>query len=126
MTVVAAALLLGGCASKWVCAQDAPGDYATTRVKVTTDPPGGDVSVNGNRLGKAPFVVPIRYPYQLKVYERRNFWPYPHREEKETRYYFQNGYTFQAFLVGHSMAQRELRLFGEEEVEVELTLHPVR
>ena len=38
----------------------------------------------------------------------------------------QNSFTFQAFLVGYSMAQREIRLYGEEKAEVELKLHAVR
>jgi hypothetical protein len=117
-----AALLLTGCTSRWQFHRFAPGGSVTTQVEVTTSPPGADVTVNGKPLAKAPFVVPVKYPFEVRVFERRNALPYPHREERRVRDYDRNRFTFRAVLVGYTTAEKVVRLNGEERVEVRLTL----
>ena len=115
--------LLAGCTSKWQFHRIAPGGHVTTDVHVTTSPPGADVTVNGSPLAKAPFVVPVKYRFEVRVFERRNALPYPHREERRVRDYSRNRFNFRAVLVGYTMAEEVVRLNGEERVDVELTLH---
>ncbi|MHC4861411.1 MAG: hypothetical protein ACYTDY_15110, partial [Planctomycetota bacterium] len=115
-TALVAALLLTGCgSSKWRFGVEGPGGRATTKAHVISEPPGADITLNGRPLQKAPFYVPVKYPYKTAVYHRRISFPYPHSEEKEVKRYVENVFTFEAFKVGYYPAKVTLKFVGEEE-----------
>jgi hypothetical protein len=121
----AAALLVAGCtASRWQYTRTRPYEHPVTRVTVRSDPPGAEVSLNGDYMGETPFVVPVRYRCEVMVYERRQALPYLHVETKELRTYSSNVFELHFRKYGFRDATRELTLNGEEEIEISVPLAP--
>lgn len=125
--VVPAALLLLACAvgctsSRWQYVRNRPDQTATTGVTVRTDPTGAEVSINGEYCGESPVRVPVMYPVEIKVYERRNAVPYPHVESKELKTYVRNVFTFTAIKTGYREGKAEVTLLGNEEREITIKL----
>ena len=121
---VLALVLGGGCSTKstWQFVRERPRQKTITEVTVRTTPDGADVFLNGSLLGQAPLVVPVKYGYVTRHYQRRNAVPYPHVEDKEVRTYENNEFVFEARKMGHVEAQKELVLNGEENVEISIEL----
>lgn len=116
-------MLLAGCASsRWKYIRERPSAKAVTKVKVTTEPAGAEISVNGNYQAKSPVEIPVRYPYIVRLYERREMLPYPHVEEREVPIYSGNVFRFDANLLGYRGATKSVALQGEEQVEVHIRL----
>ena len=124
LLALGAALLLGGCktSSQWQFVRRGPSRKIVTKVLVRTEPTGAEISVNGNFVGRAPVEIPIRYAKSTKVYERRNYAPYPHVEERELPEYSGNTFTIGAYVVGYHKAEEQLELTGEESMDVSLVL----
>lgn len=120
----AAVLLLAGCSSmtNWRFLRERPSGKATTRVTVTSEPDGAEVTLNGDYMGTTPFVVPIAYPYAVRVFERRVALPYPHVEQKEIDTYRNNVFTFRFHAIDHELVDRRLELRGEPEAKVHAVL----
>lgn len=118
--LVALSLALFGCATSdnWHYVRQRPRQTAETEATVISHPAGAEVFLNGTYMGVAPFVVPIRYPYDLRVFERRVLLPTPHIEEKEVPTYLRNEFTFQFHWSGGKSESVKITLHGEEKVEV--------
>lgn len=120
----AALLLIGvmlftGCtSSRWKFIRQRPQGKAVTKVTVITEPAGAEIAVNGNYQAKSPVEIPVRYPYIVRVYERREVLPYPHLEEREVPVYSGNVFRFEANLLGYKSASRSVSFNGEEKKEV--------
>ena len=126
---VVPALLLLACAvgctsSRWQYVRARPDQTTTTNVTVRTDPTGAEVSINGQYCGDSPVRVPVMYPVEIKVYERRNVVPYPHIDSKELKTYVQNVFTFTAVRTGYRETRAEVTLLGNEEREITIKLVP--
>ena len=117
------ALVLGGCAtSNWMFVRERPQEKVVTKVLVRTVPSGAEVSVNGHFQGNTPIEIPVRYPVNIRVFQRREALPYPHMEEREVRTYERNVFRFDAFLMGHDRATESVTLLGEETKAVTINL----
>jgi hypothetical protein len=117
------ALLLAGCAGQWVFHHEGPPDRATTDILVKTEPTGADVSVNGEYIGRAPLVVPLRYTVETRVYERRRYLPWPHVETRELPSYGRE-FRFTAHAPGWAEAEQIVIPAGEEKRELRIVLRP--
>jgi hypothetical protein len=129
LLVVAAALLflmsVAGCTtSDWKFVRTRPADRLTTNVTVRTDPPGAEVSLNGDYLGESPIRVPVMYPVEIKVYERRVAVPFPKVESRDLKTYVFNVFTFTAYRTGYHEGRAEVTLRGNEEREITIKLKP--
>ena len=125
LAALVAVLLLAGCASsRWRFVRNRPDETMETRVTVRSEPPGAEVLLNGKYMGVTPFAVPVRYPCEVRVYERREALPYLHVESKETRTWKGNEFTFRFRLPGHHETERKLTLTGEETRELSVPLSP--
>ena len=124
-TVVLLLSLLGaGCVrGGWHYVDERLPERATTEVLVQTEPAGADVSVNGEFLGRSPLIVPVRYPFVTRVFERRRMLPWPHVEEREVPVY-SSTFTFSAVTTGFMPAEETLRPAGEEKLSLRLVLTP--
>jgi hypothetical protein len=125
--VVAAALfsllLLAGCTtSDWRFVRTRPADRLTTNVTVRTEPSDAEVSLNGNYLGESPIRVPVMYPVEIKVYERRVAVPFPKVESRDLKTYVFNVFTFTAYKTGYHEGSAEVTLRGNEEREITIKL----
>jgi len=120
-------LAAGGCktSSRWTLLRHGPSGKITTKVTVRTNPPGAEVNVNGKFQGPAPIEIPIRYTYSTKIYERKEYVPYPQFEQKELRSYDKNEFTIGAYVVGYREASEKIELNGEKAREVTLELRPL-
>ncbi len=115
---VLALLLVGGCStSTWQFVRERPSRNTVTEVTVRTTPPGADVFLNGKLLGQSPLIVPVKYSYVTRHYQRRNALPYPHVEDREVKTYEHNKFVFEANAVGYRRARKELVFHGEEKEE---------
>ena len=121
--VVCCALLSAGCPGKWAHHREGAPGHSKTEVTVVTDPPKADVSVNGEYLGRAPLIVPLEYPHEVRVYERRRYLPWPRIETREVPI-FTVAFTFSAVATGYAVAEEKIVPQGEEKREVLLTLRP--
>ncbi|MEN8148550.1 MAG: PEGA domain-containing protein [Planctomycetota bacterium] len=119
-----ALLAVSGCktASQWQFSRQGKSGKITTLVTVRTQPTDAEVSVDGKYQGRSPVEIPIRYVYKTRVYERKEYFPYPHFEERELVGYERNDFTIGAFVVGYRVAEKEIELKGEEKIELVLTL----
>ena len=124
--LLAAAFLLPACASQWRHVRERPEGKAETLMKIYSVPSGAEISLDGSYWGKTPFEVKIRYPYNLRVYQRRTYFPYPHVEEKEVKSYTDNTFVFTVFAIGHERAEERVTLEGEETRELDIRLTPKR
>ena len=115
---------VGGCktSSRWQFLRYGESGKITTKVVVRTEPPGAEVSVNGRRQGTAPIEIPIRYTYATKVYERKEYVPYPQFEQRKLRTYEGNEFTIGAFVIGYREETKKVELKGEETIELTLKL----
>lgn len=120
----AALLLLAGCSTSgnWHFLRERPSGKSTTRVTVTSEPAGAEVTLNGQYMGTTPFVVPIEYPYSVRVFERRTALPYPHVEQKDVNTYRNNRFTFRFHAIDHDLVEKTIELNGEETAEVHAVL----
>jgi hypothetical protein len=117
------AILLGGCAGQWVFNREEPIARTTTEVTVRTQPAGADVSVNGEYIGQSPLTVPLRYSYEVRVYERRCYLPWPHVESRQVPSYARE-FRFSARTTGFSDAEQVLIPTGEEKLDLRIVLRP--
>ena len=122
--ILLSAAALTGCSSwtQWKHIEDRPGGKATTKLLVRTVPTGAEVSINGDYQGKAPLEIPVRYPFEVRVYERSQALPYPHREERELRSYSRNVFRLEAYLMGRVRGTQTVTASGEETLDVTITL----
>jgi hypothetical protein len=121
-------VLLGGCktSSRWKFLRHGPSGKITTKVIVRTEPSGAEVNVNGKYQGLSPIEIPIRYTYATKIYERKEYVPYPQFEQRDFRYYRGNEFTIGAYAVGYEPTTKKVELKGEESIEVTIELRKSR
>jgi len=121
---VGALFVAGGCktSSGWRFLRHGPSGKVTTKVVVRTVPAGAEVSVNGKFQGVAPVEIPIRYIYATKIYERKEYVPYPRFEESELKHYEKNEFRIGAYMVGYLKAEQTVKLKGEETIEIAIEL----
>ena len=112
--------------SRWQFVRDRPPGKATTEVRIRTVPENVEVRLRDDYMGQSPVAIPIRYSYEVKVYQRRKALPYPSVEEKEHKTYVRNEFVFQFFKPGYVRTERTVTLEGEEAVDLEVTLTPVK
>lgn len=142
----AAALLAAGCSSQWY-----PGvqhsDVARTDVVIHTVPEGATIEFGGRRQSApSPIRVPVNYDHTVTMYERQSnhgasmregmspvvqvltfpVWAiasfFHYREEMKRHEYGGNVHEIVARLAGYAEARQTVRLEGEAEVPVTLTL----
>jgi hypothetical protein len=121
VAVLGTVLFAGGC-SQWQFVRDKADGKGTTLVRIRTEPPGADISVNGNAIGVSNLEVPIRYPSRVGLYQRREYLPYPHVAETEIESFYKNDFTITAYLVGYFPMKTTITLNGEPTKDVVIRL----
>lgn len=114
-------LFTGGC-SQWQHVRNKADGKGTTLVRIKTEPAGADISVNGNAIGVSNLEVPIRYPSRVRLYQRRQYLPYPHVAETEIESFYKNDFTITAYLVGYFPMKTTITLNGEPTKDVVIRL----
>ena len=118
-------LFVTGCAvGRWQYVRNRPDETFKTEVTVHTEPPGADVSISGTYLGASPVCVPVVYPLEIKIYQRRIGLPYPRVESKELKTYVKNVFHFTAIKTGYREGRAEVTLRGNEKREITIKLEP--
>jgi hypothetical protein len=122
----AAVLLLVGCThfENWQFVRQRPPETVTTRVNVITEPSDASVFVNGKFMGRSPQKMDLKYDVSARIYQRRVALPYPQIEEKEVGEYTRNVFVIRAVITGYQPAEQKVKLKGQEEEELRLTLVP--
>ncbi len=118
-------LFASGCAvGRWQYVRNRPDETFRTKVTVHTEPTGAEVSIDGTYLGESPVCVPVMYPLEIKIYERRIGLPYPHVESKQLKTYVKNVFHFTAIKTGYREGRAQVTLRGNEEREITIKLEP--
>jgi hypothetical protein len=119
-------LVLGGCAKEWHRIREEGSVRIQTEVVVHTDPPGADVTVNGERRGATPVRIPFIYRYRKVIWGRRvSYGVYREPEERMVPEYFNNIFDVELVKPGFELETHELMLRGEKEKEFHVTLKPM-
>ncbi len=137
--------VLAGCQSAYVLDHEAR-ELVQTEVVVRSAPEGAEIRFDGRSFGPAPLRMPIEYDHTEQLYLRQtNFgadmregmsglttvltfpvWAvaslFHHKEELRRHVYGRNEFAVTASLPGRPVAERRVKLEGEDVVEVELEL----
>jgi len=147
VALAAAGLALTACQSQWYL-QHESSDKLVTDVVIRTDPADAEILWQNVSLGRAPLRMPVEYDHVEELWTRqtnvgaelRESWGtlgsiigfpvwavaslFHESEDRRRHVYGHNVFQAVARRPGYADAEREVRLEGEDEVEVRITLTP--
>jgi len=149
LSAAAAVLVLGlaGCRSQWYLQNEAH-DLLTTDVVIRSYPTGADIRWDGVSLGPAPLRMPVEYDHVEQLWARQGsvgrrwceewgtfgaiigfpIWVpamlFHETEDRRVHVYGHNEFEVSARLAGHNEAWRNVKLQGEDSVNVRIRLEP--